>query len=70
MGFPKLILLKGSFSVKGGATTSAGVSRSATGERTDAHKVKGLSHHGHPQATIRDQMLSTLFFFVLRRFVR
>lgn len=54
MGFSKPDSLKGSISVKGGAIISAGVSCSTTGERTDAQKVKGLSHHGHPQATIRD----------------
>jgi len=40
-------------SVKGRAISSAGVSPSATGKRTHAHKVKGLSHHGHPQITIQ-----------------
>jgi hypothetical protein len=44
--------LKGSISVKGRAITSAGVSRSATAKELDADKVKGLSHHGHPQLTI------------------
>jgi hypothetical protein len=67
MGFSKPDSLKGSISVKGGAITSAGVSCSTTGERTDAQKVKGLSHHSHAQATIRGQILSTLFYFVLHQ---
>jgi len=39
--------------------SAAGVSRLATGERTDAQKVKGLSHHGQTHTTIGGQMLST-----------
>jgi hypothetical protein len=52
MGFSKPDSFERLDSVKGRAISSAGVSRSARGERTDAHKVKGLSHHGQPQATI------------------
>jgi hypothetical protein len=52
MGFSKTDSFERLDSVKGRAISLAGVSRSATGERTDAHKVKGLSHHGHAQATI------------------
>jgi hypothetical protein len=52
MGFSKPDSFERLDSVKGRANSSAGVSRSVTGEGTDAHKVKGLSHHGHAQATI------------------
>src|SRR6185369_6356035 len=66
MGFSKPDSFERLDSVKGRASSSAGVSRSARGERTDAHKVKGLSHHGHPQATTRGQILSTVFSFVVQ----